>query len=141
MLVYATSDDLAAWTGEAAPTNATQLLRTASLAIREVTKTAFYATDDTGLPTDPNVAQAFNDACCAHAAALAAFDYDPTTGGVYEAGLVESSVKIGSASVTAADGDAAIQAAQGLLGGLAPEALRVLRLEMPWWNLSPWLVG
>lgn len=140
MLVYATADDLAAWTGEDPPSNAQQLLRTASLAIRDVTKTAFYATDDTGLPTDPVIVQAFKDACCAHAAALAAFDYDPATGGVYEAGMVEGGVKIGSASITAGDAAAAIDGAQQLLHGLAPEAMRVLRLEMRW-NLAPWVVG
>ncbi|HEY9409329.1 MAG TPA: hypothetical protein VIQ30_22650 [Pseudonocardia sp.] len=80
MLVYATTDDLTTWTGEAAPANAAILLRSASGLIGEQTSLALYDVDAAGLPTDPAVVEAFRDATCAQAAAWAALGVDPVKG-------------------------------------------------------------
>lgn len=140
MLVYATRDDYAAWISDTAPANIDALLRTASLAVREATELAFYTADATGMPTDPTQLQAFNDATCCQAAALAAFGVDPNAGGTLESGGVETSVGIGTARETFADAAAAVEAQQNLIQGLTPDAKRILRNAklMP---ASPWVVG
>lgn len=139
MLVYATTDALAAWTGADAPVNATALLRTASLAVREATELCFYVTDATGMPTDAAILQAFQDATCSQAAALDANDVDPLAGGTLEAG-VHSSDGIGSARITYADAVAAAEAKQRLLGGLCVEAARIIR-NAGLYATAPWVVG
>jgi hypothetical protein len=119
-------DDLASWTGQAAPENATPLLRSATLLVQEATAQAYYATDPvTGLATDAQTKQALNDATCIQAAAWAALGIDPLRGGVAEAG-VESSTKIGTAAVAYADAEIAAQAEYAALTGLVPEAMRKL---------------
>ena len=80
--VYATEQQLAEWSGQAAPDNATVLLRAASRLVDSALLTAVYATDVDGLPTDTKVAGALRDAVCAQAATWAALGVDPTTGGV-----------------------------------------------------------
>lgn len=140
MLVYATTADYQAWTGTTAPANITGLLRAASMAVREATELAFYTVDATGMPTDTVQKQAFNDATCCQAAALAAFGVDPNAGGTLEAGAVETSVGIGTARETFADATAAVQAQQALIGGLTPDAKRILR-NARLMLTSPWVVG
>lgn len=137
MPVYATSDDLSAWTGSPAPTNAAGLLRTASFAVQEATETAFYQVDVNGLPIDSNVLAAFRDATCAQASAMTTQGVDPLAGGTYTSDGVEQSVGIGSARIQFADAADAIWASQQLLQGLCPEAQRILRLAgiqvgVPW---------
>lgn len=139
MLVYASTDDLAAWIGGDAPVNAAGLLRSASLAVREATSLAFYATDSTGLPTDTTLLQAMNDAACCQAAWLNAEGVDPNLGGTLAAG-VETSVGIGSARITYADGAEAAAAKQRALTGLCPDAQRILR-NAGLTPTAPWIVG
>ena len=139
--VYAQPDDLAAWMEADAPANATRLLRTASLAVREATETAFYAVDSvTGLPTDATLLQAFNDATCSHAAALYTFSIDPLAGGTLESGMVESAVGIGTARITYADATAALEAQGELVNGICLEASRILRQSGIVLGI-PWVVG
>ncbi|MFI0897750.1 hypothetical protein [Streptomyces sp. NPDC020983] len=69
MPTYATTDDLAAYTGTAAPDNAAALLAKASRMLDSaVFRLCWYQADGDGLPTNPLVQQAFKDACCAQAA-------------------------------------------------------------------------
>ncbi|MCX4824243.1 hypothetical protein OG883_31180 [Streptomyces sp. NBC_01142] len=63
--VYATPEQLAAWTGQPAPTDADRLLARASEDIDDALLTAVYRTDDLGMPTDTKVIQALADAACA----------------------------------------------------------------------------
>lgn len=124
---YATSADcwgVGSWTGNAAPSNAATLLRSASLLVRDATATAVYAVDANGLPTDATILQAFKDATCAHAAALQTAGIDPAAAGTTP-GI--SATAIGSASVTYAGAAEAAAARQRLTTELAPEALMVLR--------------
>lgn len=123
ILAYATAADLAAWTGATAPSNATTLLRTASLIVRRVTRTAVYATDTTGLPTDTDTIDAFRDATCAQAAAMDANGVDPLAG---QAGASQevASTSIGSASVSFVAGSGS--AAAALLSDLCAEAAMIL---------------
>lgn len=139
MLIYATSADLTAWTGSAAPDNADQLLRTASLAVANATRAARYDVDGTGMPTDAKTLQAFKDATCAHAAALAAAKVDPAAGGVLAAN-VATSKKVGSASIDYAGAGTATSAKAALLSGLAPEAARILR-QAGIAATAPWVSG
>ncbi len=125
ILTYATSADLATWTGATAPDNADALLRTASLIVRRATMTATYSVDETGLPTDADVVDAFRDATCAQAAALAANDVDPAAAAAGAAGEIASS-SIGSASISFA-GDANTSAlTRSLLSALTDEAAMIL---------------
>lgn len=121
VLVYAEPSDLVAWTGQAAPDNAEVLLRSASLLVRQATRSAVYATDADGLPTNAAEAGAFLSATCAHAAALAGAGVDPLAAGT-DAGV--SATSIGSASVSF---DASGLAARASLRtSLCPEALAIL---------------
>lgn len=140
-LVYAAESDYTAWTGAAEPANITQILRSASLAVREATELYYYQVDDTGLPSDATVKKAFNDATCAQAAALVALEYDPSTGGTITA-TVEQSTQIGTAHITMApaDAQAAAEAKARAITGLVPEAQRILRNAGLQVN-TPWLVG
>ena len=142
-LVYAVPDDLAAWTGSAAPANATPLLRSASLLVRDATASAFYATDATGLPTDPGTLQAFKDATCAQAAFWAANGIDPAAGALPTAGVLRGK-KLGSASLdydtAAAASQAVLQARMDSVEALVPEAVRILR-GAGVNTYGPWIVG
>jgi hypothetical protein len=123
VLIYAEAADLVDWTGQAAPDNADILLRSASLLVRQATRSAVYATDATGLPTDVDVVAAFTAATCAHAAALAGAGVDPLAAGT-EAGV--SSTSIGSASVTTLGYLGAEAAKLKLATTLCPEAAAIL---------------
>jgi hypothetical protein len=124
--IYADAADLAAWTGATAPSNATVLLRAASILVRDVTMSAMYAVDSSGLPTDPATLQAFADATCAHAAALAAAGIDPAAAGT-QAGV--SATAIGSASVSYLGYLGAEAARLELSRNLCPQALSLLRAQ------------
>ncbi len=125
ILTYATSDDLATWTGATAPSNASALLRTSSLIVRRATMTATYATDEPGLPTDADVVDALRDATCAQAAALAANDVDPAGAAAGAAGEIASS-SIGSASVSFATDADTSALTRSLLSDLTSEAAMIL---------------
>ena len=119
--------DLATWTGVAAPVNAVPLLRSATSLVLACTSADYYAVDPlTGISTDAIVKQALQDAVCIQAAAWSALGYDPLRGGVLDVG-VESSTKIGSASITFADAALAAQAQSEAFTTLVPEAERRLR--------------
>ncbi|NUO58993.1 MAG: hypothetical protein HOV78_20220 [Hamadaea sp.] len=126
MLVYATATDLADWTGSAAPSNAVQLLRTASGLVADATVTAWYATDASGMPTTSYVVDAMRDATCAHAAAMAAAKVDPLAAGANTA-RTASRKKVGTAEVEYADAAQAAAARAALVDTLCPDAVRILR--------------
>ncbi len=126
ILVYATEADLATWTGAATPSNASALLRSASLLVRQATGSATYDYDDDGAPTDADVIDAMRDATCAQAAALAANGIDPAAGVAGASGAVQAS-SIGSASVTYAVSSDAAGRRQALLTTLTTEAEMILR--------------
>ncbi|GGR80936.1 hypothetical protein GCM10010252_19310 [Streptomyces aureoverticillatus] len=63
--VYATPEQLAAWTGKPAPADAERLLARASEDVDSALIRAVYLTDDAGMPTNPTVIVAFRDAVCA----------------------------------------------------------------------------
>lgn len=126
MLVYATVDDLDDWITPI-PTNADALLRSASLRVREATKTARYTVDGTGLATDATVLQAFKDATCAHAAALATAKVDPAGGGVLTKASTAAAKSVGSASVSYADAASAAAAKASLHTSLCPDAVTILQ--------------
>ncbi|WP_097991859.1 hypothetical protein [Streptomyces sp. f51] len=63
--IYATPEQLAAWTGEPAPADAERLLARASSDVDAALLCAFYDTNSAGLPTEPHVVQALADAACA----------------------------------------------------------------------------
>lgn len=130
VLVYATAENLTTWTGGAAPANVTQLLRSASLLVRESTKTAVYGTDETGLPSDATIADAFKDATCAQVASWVAAGVDPSGAGVSTAAPVRGK-RLGSGSVeydTAVSGSVtAFQAKRAAAVTICPEAFMILQ--------------
>ncbi|MFE0877313.1 hypothetical protein ACFW4X_21060 [Streptomyces smyrnaeus] len=63
--IYATPEQLTAWTGQPAPAGAERLLARASADIDDALLTAVYATDAAGMPTHPDTVQALADATCA----------------------------------------------------------------------------
>ncbi|MET7450680.1 hypothetical protein ABZT03_02065 [Streptomyces sp. NPDC005574] len=63
--VYATPEQLAAWTGQPAPSDAGRLLARASEDVDDALLTALYCTDTAGMPTNPKIVQALADATCA----------------------------------------------------------------------------
>jgi len=106
-LVYATADDLTTFLGEAAPANADRLLKGASNLVRTATRAALYDVTSAGLPSDPDVAEAFRDAACAQAAEWIDKGVDPGAG---TAPAAPQSSGIGGATVN-----------WGAPGGLTPE--------------------
>ena len=139
-LVYANTTDYGTWTGSASPANVTQLLRSASILVRDATQADFYDIDpNTNLPTDATILQAFKDATCAHAAAWATMGVDPLTGGVSQPS-VASSKGIGTARVAYADAQMAAEAKAASLEFLVPEAQRILR-DAGLMSTKIWLVG
>lgn len=67
--IYATADDLAAYTGSSAPADADALLAKASRFLdSNVFRLCWYQADGDGMPTNATVRQAFTNAVCAQAA-------------------------------------------------------------------------
>lgn len=142
-LIYATAADLATWTGTTAPVNATQLLRRASGLVRKATAVAFYDTDPTGLPTDPDTLHAFNDATCAQANFWASNNIDPASGALTQSGILTSK-RLGSASLNYdAAGSGSVTAWQAKVAAtteLCEEAFDILAAAGI--NLiNPWIAG
>ncbi|MDX3214569.1 hypothetical protein PV318_03285 [Streptomyces sp. ME02-6991-2B] len=117
--VYATPEQLAAWTGRPAPADAERLLARASQDIDDALLTAVYYTDTAGMPTDPDVVAALADATCAQV------EYQQATGddGTGAAGRW-GSVSIGPVALS--DRRDTGPAAPDALD-LAPRAARALR--------------
>jgi hypothetical protein len=128
MLVYADTADLtsAPWSVSDLPANADRLLVRASQMVRGTTRTAIYAVDDTGMPTDPDVAAAFRDATCAQVSAwIAAGIDDPTAVLAGSAGVVASK-SLGPRSISYAGADAVAAERARIAAGLTDEALGYL---------------
>lgn len=125
----ATSADLAAWTGTAAPANAVAVLRSCTTLVLAATSGAIYDVDsDTGLATDPVILQTMQDATCIQAAAWGALGIDPLTGGVVTS-KVKKSQKLLTAVIEYADSTDAAIARKKAFEGLVPEAYNKLRQQ------------
>lgn len=122
-LVYATVADLTAVLGEATPDDATatRMLRTASGLVRRATRAALYNTTATGLPSDPDVAEAFRDATTAQVQAWVTLGVDPLGGPAAVTGTPQSS-SIGPASVNYGTRPGADQDRVDTLTALVPDA-------------------
>ncbi|CAL9529055.1 hypothetical protein [Streptomyces sp. enrichment culture] len=116
--VYATPEQLTAWTGQPAPPGAERMLARASEDVDDALVSAVYDTDTAGMPTDPAIVQALADAVCAQV------EYQHATGddGTGAAGRWDS-VSIGPVSLS---GRKDTPAAAGDVD-LAPRAHRALR--------------
>ncbi|MFF8290427.1 hypothetical protein ACF068_14530 [Streptomyces sp. NPDC016309] len=62
--VYATPEELAAFTGEPAPAGAARLLARASRLVDRRMRAALYDVDASGYPSDPDIREGFRDATC-----------------------------------------------------------------------------
>lgn len=126
-VIYATGADLATYTGDEAPDNAAQLLRSCSRLVRRATAGAFYTADSGGLPTDAAVVKAFKDATCAQASAWIALGIDPLAGGVATVGgQTAVSKTLDGAAVTYAGAQTAAQARACAIRELVPDASDIL---------------
>jgi len=126
--IYADAVDLAAYTGETAPTNAVVLLRRASSLVTQAIRATLYDVDAaTGLPTDVDVIATVKEATCAQASAWAANNVNPLAG---RAGVAKDIASKSGGGVTvqyasyADDAKARSDLASGDV--LIAEALRVL---------------
>lgn len=129
MIVYATSTDLATWTGDTAPANVNNLLRSASILVRNATRAALYDVDSSGKPSDTDILKAFNDATCAQAAMWDAAKIDPSEQGVGVSAPAVVSKSMGGRSVSYADlsGSVTVQQARAKQTvTLSAEALAIL---------------
>lgn len=113
MLVYATATDLAAlpWSITPAPGGVDRLLWSASALVTTATRSAVYAVDEEGMPTDPAILAAFRDATCAQVSTWVALGIDPAAGGADAAtatGRIVTSKSLGPASFAYAGVDAAV---------------------------------
>ena len=125
MRTYATTEDLAAWLGTAAPANAGALLRSASGLVRSETMTAVYATDADGYPTDTALRAAFREAVCAQAKFWADHGIDPSLGAAGVAPLAASK-SIGGASIQYSTYVSTAEARANAAGTLGPDAWYIL---------------
>jgi len=126
--IYATPEELATYTGETAPANASVLLRSASRLVTDAVRAKFYAVDGAGLPVDAAQRATLNEATCVQAAAWVANNVNPLAGRA--AVKREVAAKSGGGvSVTYASYAADAQARSDLASGdvLTSDALRVLR--------------
>lgn len=113
MIVHATAEQLAAEPWNLTPTNATALLRSASLLVDRALLAAVYDTDSAGAPTDSGVSQALTEATCAQVATWVALGIDPVAGPAgATAGQVVSKT-IGSARIEYDRGTSTGQSATG----------------------------
>lgn len=129
----ATPQDLTVWTGQPAPGNAVQLLRSASSLVLEATSADYYDVDPaTGLATDPSIGNTLRDATCVQAAYWAALSIDPVAGGEVFTAPTRAK-KIGTASIdydtTVVSSVAGMQARRDAASTLCSEALRKLELN------------
>jgi hypothetical protein len=123
--VYATSTDLAAYTGSSAPANADALLAKASRFLDSaVFRLCWFVADANGLPTDTVVIAAFRDAVCAQAAWWGALG--DSVGAI---GAGYGSVEIGSVKLqrSGKDGVVAADGSDSPARQIAPEVWDVLR--------------
>jgi len=128
VLIYATSAELTTW-GVTPPTNATTLLRSASILVHRATMTAIYDVDPvTSLPVDAALVEALRDATCSQVATWSALAIDPAKGAA--GAKVVTSKSIGSASVSYANAQAisnsAVSALADATTSLSQEALLIL---------------
>lgn len=126
MRIYATTEELTAWLAPTpAPANAVGLLRSASGLIRSETKTAIYATDTLGYPSDVTTRAAFKDATCAQAKFWADHKIDPSLGAAGVAPLAASK-SIGGASIQYSTYVSTAEARANAAGVLGPDAWYIL---------------
>lgn len=112
--VYATTADLAEHLEAAPPEGARRLLRQASQDVEHATRSAIYATDTGGFPTDPAVIAAFKGATCAQV------EWWGETGDAFGVQGSYASVKIGSVALSGGPGTT------GTRGDLADNARTIL---------------
>lgn len=122
MRAYATAADLndPPWNAqtEDAIEALTAIMRATPL-LEDLTKTAVYAVDDDGYPTDPKVAEAFKDAACAQAL------YSLDTGDMTGAAARFNSLSLGSFSASGG-GTGSATNTSAAEDQYAPEAVRIL---------------
>jgi hypothetical protein len=98
--------------------------------VRTATATSVYGVDETGLPSDANISDAFRDATCAQVASWVGADVDPSGAGLSTTAPVRGK-KLGSGSVeydTAASSSVvAYQAKRVAAVTLCPEAFMILQ--------------
>lgn len=78
MLVFAQAADVESFTGQPAPENTERLIRKASGMVQHAIRRATFDTTPSGLPSDPDVADALRDAVCAQVEYWDGSDVDPT---------------------------------------------------------------
>ncbi|GAA5056441.1 hypothetical protein [Streptomyces similanensis] len=123
--VYATPDQLAAYTGQPAPADAARLLSRASRFLDErVLKACLYATDDDGMPTAPELRDAFREAVC-----IQVGWWDEVGDSTGAAGAGWGSVTLGPVTLGRSVTDVSPDASPARM--LAPEAWDLLRTLPP----------
>lgn len=124
--LLARSTDYTTYAG-ATPANVDTLLKAATRLVLDATNQAYYTVDpNTGEAIDTQISNALRDATVIQAAAWSAMGYDPLTGGVVQATVVQSS-KAGGTSDTFADASQAAASRVAATNTLVPDAMRVLR--------------
>lgn len=81
-LIYATLDELTAWSAQDWPDNADAYLRIASGLVRQATRSSRYDVDTAGKASDPDVIEAFRDATCAQVDMWVDAGINPVSAGV-----------------------------------------------------------
>lgn len=111
MLVFAQVDDVERWSGFPAPGNVERLIRRASGLVQLAVRRARFDVEPSGLPSDPDVADALRDAVCAQVAYWDDSDVDPTradtTARLSSTGLDGASMGFDVAGAAAATAQAA----------------------------------
>lgn len=115
---YATSTDLANYTGTTVPSDADRMLARATEVIDRMLLTAFYSVDADGEPTDADVIAAVKKATCAQVAWWVETGDESGAGGTFQ------SVSIGGVSLTR--GYTSKGSAAGHRTRIAPEAWAIL---------------
>ncbi|MFC9514388.1 hypothetical protein ACFTSD_01515 [Nocardiaceae bacterium NPDC056970] len=126
MLVFATEDQLAEWSGQPVPSKARVLLREASILVRNACKADVFDTLPNGMPADDDKRIAMQEATCSQAVVWAATGVDPTAGaGGLAREVVSSSIDGASVSYNTANTDSAKATS---IDSLCPSAHQILRI-------------
>lgn len=141
-VVYATSEDLAGapWSVSPLPANVDRQLAYASRLVRAATRSAIYATDDDGAPTDAAVIAGFRDAVCAQVSAWVSLGItDPAAEGASSSGGVVTSKSLGPRSIGYAGTEGKAAERARIVRELTDEAAGYIDdLNLP---SAPWVTG
>ena len=125
MLIFATDADVEKWMGEPLDGRSVDaLLRRASSLVQRAVRSARFAVNPAGTPTDPDIEEALRDAVCEQVTVWLENDVNPVE--VASAAAPVAASSIGDASINYGDSSASNAAKDNVATELHPAAFDIL---------------